>query len=225
MLPAVDAEADSTRQAERGCGPDGLGGRRPIGAISRRTIGHRHILSARGVPVKPGVFGQPCAPFWRRACVYVPRGTRPVGRRSEGAIPIHGMQWNTAGEVSPAAHQTSWPGTGLVGLPVVDVPRGNRDETLCTVDGAGCEPTARSTWDTGGRGVASNSRARAAAPPAPWPACFTWNTRPTDAWRARVDYGFDCSTWNNPGRGCVRAPCGQETGGECHVKGDEADGA
>ena len=75
MLPAVHARTDSTRQAERGCGPEGLCDRRPIGAISRRTIGHRHILSGRQVPVKPGVFG-PTAGVSQAASAPVPRGAR-----------------------------------------------------------------------------------------------------------------------------------------------------
>jgi hypothetical protein len=82
MLPAVDARAESARQAERGCGPKGLGGRRPIGAISRRTIGHRTYFRAGGSRSSLAFFERLLLFLVRRISACVPRGTRAAAAGS-----------------------------------------------------------------------------------------------------------------------------------------------
>jgi hypothetical protein len=128
MLPAVDAGADSTRQAERVWSRKDLGDRRPIGAISRRTIGHRHILSGRRVPVKPGVSAQRCGFF--------AIGVRAGGSRWNGAQSCR-ASWGRFDHRSGALRSRT-PGAR----------QQNGVETGC---GARHGDGARSTWNTADR--------------------------------------------------------------------------
>jgi hypothetical protein len=180
MLPAVDAGADSTRQLNAVVVQEGLCDRRPIGAISRRTIGHRHILSGRQVPVKPGVFG-PTAGVFRRLlprlfhverarclCISSTRGAITwicnLASRSARSAPDHGWNprllatragarstWNTYGaRVSPAARGIRAEQETL-GLWVFHVEQRSRTSTQ---DGASC------SWNRRGvpRGTAEPER-------------------------------------------------------------------